>query len=105
MTTRELLRVQNSDFIIANPEIKAKIIAASRRNSNHNVSELKSTIICAGGSGKDGLQNQIFYRDERGWQPLSSLPVRRRNFAICVVERKKIKINFELIFSYCQRYI
>ena len=53
---------------------------------------MKSTIVCAGGAGKDGMQNQIFYRDDRGWQPLTSLPVRRRNFAICVVDRLKAVI-------------
>jgi hypothetical protein len=79
--------IQSSDFIIANPELKAKIIAASRRNSSAQANELKSTIICAGGCGKDGLQNQIYYRDERGWHSLTSLPVRRKNFAISVIDR------------------
>ena len=37
MTTRELVVVQNSDFVIANPELKAKIIAASRRNSSQGL--------------------------------------------------------------------
>ena len=37
MTTRELVVVQNSDFVIANPELKAKIIAASRRNSSRGL--------------------------------------------------------------------
>ena len=60
MNTRELVEVQSSDFIIANPELKAKIIAASRRNSSTQANELKSTIICAGGCGKDGLQNQLY---------------------------------------------
>lgn len=86
MNTRELVEVQSSDFIIANPELKAKIIAASRRNSSAQANELKSTIICAGGCGKDGLQNQIYYRDERGWHSLTSLPVRRKNFAISVID-------------------
>ena len=34
MTPRELLQVQNNEFILANPEMKAKIVAASRRGSN-----------------------------------------------------------------------
>jgi hypothetical protein len=91
MTTRELLKVQMSDFIVANPELKAKIVSASRRNSAQNNPQMSSTVICAGGYGKDGLQNQIYYKDDRGWHSLTSLPVRRRNFAICVVDRKLVK--------------
>ena len=84
MSPRELLKVQNNEFILANPEMKAKIIAASRRNSNGKETSVRSAIICVGGEGKDGLQPNVFYFDSKQWLKLTSLPVRRKNFGICV---------------------
>ena len=87
MTPRELLHVQNNEFILANPEMKAKILAASRRNSREKETSKYSSILCVGGEGKDGLQPNVFYRDQKSqWHVLSKLPQRRKNFAACVVD-------------------
>ena len=72
MTPRELLQVQNNEFILANPEMKAKIVAASRRGSNSKEVTARSSLICVGGEGKDGLQGTLFYyKNQQQWQALT----------------------------------
>ena len=77
--------MQNNEFILANPEMKAKIVAASRRGSNSKEVTARSSLICVGGEGKDGLQGTLFYfKNQQQWHALTRY----------IFESKKIKTVF-----------